>query len=95
MQHNSPCCDDLLFAIPGLLDYRAMVSDEEVSCLHIEYLAGVESRNIGEAIRGQLRRQPVIRKALTGGGLLIGDIRQVENFAGNHTMKRTILDLRT
>jgi phenylacetate-CoA ligase len=92
---HSQDLDDHLFQIPGLLDYRATLDREGKGRLHIAYLAVPSAGRIGEQIAGKLMEVPAVEKAALGGSLKVGEIIQVKQFTASHTVKQTILDLRT
>ncbi len=91
---HSQDLDDLLFAIPGLLDYRATLSRRERERLEIDFLLQAGDNATGEEIRRMLLQVPAVIDSLSGGGLELGPIRPVTGFAASHTVKRTILDQR-
>ncbi len=90
----SPDMDDWLYHVPGLLDYRAWLDNDEVDRLHIDYIAAPGAGRITDLLRIHITRFPSIRESLNSGELVIGTIEQVESFAPTHTLKRTLLDKR-
>nr|WP_232362546.1 AMP-binding protein [Desulfogranum mediterraneum] len=87
--------DDLLFRIPGLLDYRLRLDHEQRDRLHLDYLALAEARQLKEPLRAALISLPAIRDSLGCGKLVLGQFQQVDSFAAIHTLKRTIIDQRS
>lgn len=85
--------DDLLFQIPDLLDYRVTLEGEEISRLSVDFVIQGQSPSKAEICR-TLLRVSAIGDSFISGKLTIGEVRQVTGFAANHTVKRTILDLR-
>jgi phenylacetate-coenzyme A ligase PaaK-like adenylate-forming protein len=92
---HSQDLDDHLFQIPGLLEYRATLDREGEERLHIAYQAAPSAGRIDEQIAAKLLEIPAILEASLGGGLVVGEIVQVKQFTVSHTVKQTILDLRT
>jgi len=86
--------DDLLFAVPGLLDYRLTLMQNQVDRLDVEYMAGRDRHSIKQEIGRLLLQIPAIKDNLAERGLTVGTIRRVDGFGVSHTVKRTILDLR-
>jgi 7,8-dihydro-6-hydroxymethylpterin dimethyltransferase len=87
--------DDVLYAIPGLLDYRIILDSDGPERLHAEILATSAETAIVEHFRQKILLIPAIRDNVATGRLLLGTIRRVTGFAATHTVKRTILDLRS
>jgi hypothetical protein len=87
--------DDLLFQIPGLLDYRATLDRIGTDRLLVDFVAIPAMAGIEEEIRRMLLQAPAIKKSLANNELIIGLIRRVAGFTANHTVKRTILDQRS
>ncbi|GEM_PF-45427 len=92
---HSQDLDDHLYLIPGLLDYRIILDKDGPDRLHAELLATGDEIAILDHFRQKLLLIPAIRASLADGRLLLGTIRRVTGFAATHTIKRTILDLRT
>ncbi|MDP3479496.1 MAG: radical SAM protein [Desulfoprunum sp.] len=86
--------DDLLFRIPGLLDYRVTMAQDGMDRLQVDFVAVPGKSPIEEEIRRMLLQLPAVRESFAGGKILIGMIRRVASFAATHTVKRTILDQR-
>ncbi len=86
--------DDLLFQLPGLLDYRVSLDRPSTDRLVLDFVALAEKSPGEEEIRRQLLRAAAIRDSLVEEQLVIGRIRQVTGFAASHTVKRTIVDQR-
>ena len=87
--------DDMLFAVEGLLDYRAtldMAGGRER--LGIEFLAGQGHESLERRMEQALRRVPGVAAALEIGTLALGPMRRVQAFSPSHTVKRTIFDQR-
>ena len=91
---NSYQLDDFLFQIPGLFDYRLRLDRGEVDRLHIDYLAASETSPSDKEICRTLLEVPVILRSLVKHKLILGEIKQVEAFPPDHTVKRTIIDQR-
>lgn len=87
--------DDSLYAIPGLLDYRIILEGDGPEQLHAEIVATGDVPATLEQFRQKILLIPAIRDSVTAGRLSPGTIRTVTGFAANHTVKRTILDLRS
>lgn len=88
--------DDRLFKTRGLLDYRAILDRvDKADRLRLEVVAtpGIGNAAVNEVGR-LLLQVAVIRESLAEGSLVLGAVEQVERFAPDHTVKRTILDLR-
>ena len=86
--------DDQLFAIPGLLDYRAYLDRQGKDRLHLQFVFRAEGDGIRELIQSAVAKIPAIADNLTGGGLVWGACQQVKEFAVSHTVKRTLQDTR-
>lgn len=87
--------DDLLYPLPGMIDYRASLRrhhhDDRID---IRYTA-VSGKKTSEAgIRSLLLTHPLIHEEATGEGLVIGEISRIDVFSADHTGKRTICDRR-
>lgn len=87
--------DDTLYYIPGLLDYRIILDGDRPEQLHAEIVATGDGAATLEIFRQKILLIPAIRDNVTVGRLFPGIIRTVTGFAANHTIKRTILDLRS
>lgn len=85
--------DDALFALDGLMDYRATLGSDATEWLDVEFLAGPEHGQLGHTIRLAVNRIPAIARAMATGDLEIRT-RRVDFFSPSHTAKRTILDQR-
>jgi phenylacetate-coenzyme A ligase PaaK-like adenylate-forming protein len=88
--------DDSLYILTGLLDYRVTLdrycgSDR----LLLEYIAVPGSAISAEEIQRVVIQVPGIRESVASGKLVFGEFQKVEGFAATHTLKRTILDIRT
>ena len=92
---HSQDLDDVLYAIPGLLDYRIIIDAQGPERLHAELLATGAGTAIVEHFRQKILLIPAIHDSVAAGRLLLGTIRRVTGFAATHTVKRTILDLRS
>jgi phenylacetate-coenzyme A ligase PaaK-like adenylate-forming protein len=90
---HSQDLDDILYTIPGLLDYRIILDGKE-SLLHGEIVTTARADCLIDDFRQKLLRLPAIHASLAAGNLRLGKIRRVHHFAPSHTVKRTILDLR-
>ncbi len=86
--------DDVLFAIPGLLDYRVSLDHNGGDRLHVDFLALANLDCIAMEIRQRLLQVRAVTTCHKSGGLTLGDIRPVTSFTANHTVKRTLVDLR-
>jgi len=86
--------DDVLFQVPGLLDYRATLTHKGVDRLAIEYIASSDGRRVGDTMRQFISTIPELSGAEEMGMLHIDNFIHVESFTPSHTFKRTILDLR-
>jgi len=91
---HSQDLDDILYHIPGLLDYRLILDGKE-PLLHGEIVATTGADSLIEDFRQKLLRVPTIHASLAAGRLRLGKIRRVAHFTPTHTVKRTILDLRS
>jgi phenylacetate-CoA ligase len=87
--------DDVLFQIPGLLDYRATVDRQEKDRLNIDYLTSSAINRADKEIVQSLMQIPVVMSNHATGNLILGEIQNVEHFAATHTVKRSILDRRS
>jgi hypothetical protein len=87
--------DDRLFAVDGLLDYRATLSlADGLERLGIEFLAGSGHERLENEVVRSLRRVPAVAAALDLGSLVLGPMRRVDAFSPSHTVKRTLSDQR-
>lgn len=87
--------DDLLFATPGLIDYRLFLDHDGIDRLHGEFVFTVAGPAAAPAhLRHVLSQHPAIAKALAAGTLGINTLSRVNDFSPTHTIKRTIIDLR-
>lgn len=91
---RSHVLDDLLFQVPGLLDYRATLDNRDVDRLSFEYVADSRIKTVESDMRRLLFETLEISDLLKSGDVLLENIQQVQSFAPTHTLKRTILDLR-
>jgi phenylacetate-coenzyme A ligase PaaK-like adenylate-forming protein len=87
--------DDLLFQIPGLLDYRITLDRIGTDRLLVGFVAAPAMAGIEKEIRRMLLQVPAIHDSLANNELIIGMIHRVAGFAASHTVKRTILDQRS
>jgi phenylacetate-coenzyme A ligase PaaK-like adenylate-forming protein len=85
--------DDVLFQIPGLLDYRVTLDNSGVDSLNFEYISS-RGDTVGQEMRQLLSDISDIAQLIGSKKLLLEKIQQVESFAQAHTLKRTILDIR-
>ncbi|MFT5700079.1 MAG: phenylacetate-CoA ligase [Desulforhopalus sp.] len=90
----SQSLDDILFQVPGLLDYRATLDHEGVDRLTIDYIANSDDSQIAETIHTLVSDKPEIFRLKEMGLLHVEKINKVECFAPTHTIKRTVLDIR-
>jgi uncharacterized radical SAM superfamily Fe-S cluster-containing enzyme/phenylacetate-coenzyme A ligase PaaK-like adenylate-forming protein len=86
--------DDLLFAIPGLIDYRIILDRNDLDRLHGEFVATGDEASTLARIREKLLQLPAIGDSLANRRLALATLHLVTGFSANHTVKRTILDLR-
>ena len=87
--------DDALFALDGLLDYRATLGHSNgCDLLGIEFLARPGHEHVDLKISQALAKIPAIASALAQGGLRLGPMLRVSSFSPSHTVKRTLLDQR-
>jgi phenylacetate-CoA ligase len=92
---HSQDLDDLLFATPGLIDYRLLLDHDGIDRLHGEFVFTVAGPAASPAhLRHVLEQHPAIAKALAAGALGINTLSRVNGFSPTHTVKRTIIDLR-
>jgi phenylacetate-coenzyme A ligase PaaK-like adenylate-forming protein len=87
--------DDRLFAVNGLLDYRATVQGQRgAERLVLEFLSlsghGPHLRDVESA----LLQVPAVAAAVGLGTLSLGALQRVDAFSPSHTVKRTIADQR-
>jgi phenylacetate-coenzyme A ligase PaaK-like adenylate-forming protein len=87
--------DDSLFAICGIVDFRASLHSGTPERMTIEYRKGAGYSVDENEIRAGLLDVSALRKATESGSLAIAGIIPVDSFAIHHTIKRTIKDLRT
>lgn len=92
LHHQS--LDDILFQVPGLLDYRATLDHKGVDRLAIEYISSSGDRRIAETMHQLITNISEISGAEEMGMLHVDNFTHVKRFAPSHTLKRTILDLR-
>ena len=87
--------DDVLFALDGLLDYRATLGHAKgCDLLGIEFLARPGHEFVDLEIPPTLAKVPAIASALENGGLRLGSMLRVPSFSPSHTVKRTLFDQR-
>lgn len=91
--------DDILFQLPGLLDYRVTLAGDCAETLGFEFIASHSEKNEkGDTVAREMKRLliavPEIARLIESGKLLFEKFQQVESFAPAHTLKRTILDIR-
>lgn len=87
--------DDALFALDGLLDYRATLGHSNgCDLLGIEFLARPGHEHVDRELSLTLAKVPAIASALAHGGLMFGPMLRVSSFSPSHTVKRTLLDQR-
>jgi len=87
--------DDALFALDGLLDYRATLGHSNgYDLLGIEFLARAGHEFVDLKIPLTLAKVPAIASALAQGGLRLGPMLRVSSFSPSHTVKRTLFDQR-
>ncbi|BHH81862.1 hypothetical protein LA52FAK_01510 [Desulforhopalus sp. 52FAK] len=92
LHHQS--LDDILFQVPGLLDYRATLDHKGVDRLSIEYMSSAHHRSIADTMHQLISTISEISGAEAMGMLHVDNFTHVKRFAPSHTLKRTILDLR-
>lgn len=91
---TSQTLDEALFALEGLLDYRATLDAAQGGDrLGIEFLARPGHDHLERDIVLAVERVPAVAAGL-GRGLLLGPMRRVAAFSPSHTVKRTLADLR-
>jgi uncharacterized radical SAM superfamily Fe-S cluster-containing enzyme/phenylacetate-coenzyme A ligase PaaK-like adenylate-forming protein len=90
----SPDLDDLLYHIPGLIDYRIILDRDVVDRLHGEFVITAGGDDTLTQIREKLLQLPAIGDSLADGRLTMAGLNRVSSFTVTHTIKRTILDLR-
>lgn len=91
---TSQALDEVLFALDGLLDYRATVdAADDGERLGIEFLARPGHDQLERDIAQAVKRIPAVVAGL-GHGFFLGPMRRVSAFSPSHTVKRTIADLR-
>jgi phenylacetate-coenzyme A ligase PaaK-like adenylate-forming protein len=86
--------DDILFTVPGLLDYRLTLVNKGTDRIGVDYIAAEGAIDVGKQMKRLMQEIPEILRAIENGGLLLDAFQQVDSFAPTHTVKRTILDLR-
>ena len=87
--------DDALFALDGLLDYRATLGHSSGrDLLGVEYLARPGHEVVNMEILLTLAKVPAIGSALVHGGLRLGPMLRVSSFSPSHNVKRTLFDQR-
>ncbi|ACU89649.1 DVU_1553 family AMP-dependent CoA ligase [Desulfomicrobium baculatum] len=87
--------DDALFALDGLLDYRATLGHANgCDLLGIEFLARPGHEHVDRELSLTLAKVPAIASALAQGGLRFGPMLRVSAFSPSHTVKRTLFDQR-
>ncbi|MFH0784403.1 MAG: radical SAM protein [Pseudomonadota bacterium] len=91
---SSQDLDDVLFAIPGLLDYRVTLDYKRGDRLHVDFVSLPNTHCIADEIRQRLLQVQAVKTCHKSGGLTLGGIRLVPSFTATHTVKRTLLDLR-
>ena len=91
---SSQTIDDILFTVPGLLDYRLTLVNKGTDRIGVEYIAASGAIDVGTQMKRLLQEIPEILRAMGTGSLLMDAFQQVDSFAPTHTVKRTILDLR-
>ncbi len=90
--------DEVLFRIPGLLDYRAVVKDgPNGDRLNITVSAGAgRAAELNDAVRHALEEYEVVRNAMATGSLSLGDVKcTTEHWPVSFVAKRAIQDHRT
>lgn len=88
--------DDRLFAVGGLLDYRATLRTQDgVDFLGVEFLTIKDGSGMEDALSRAMLAVPAVTTAVRTGGLRCGVPRRVAAFSPSHTFKRTICDQRT
>jgi phenylacetate-coenzyme A ligase PaaK-like adenylate-forming protein len=88
--------DDRLYMLAGLLDYRVTLDDACGSNrLQIDYITAPGYAISAEEMQNVIVQVPAIGESVANGKLVFGEFQQVEGFAATHTLKRTILDVRT
>lgn len=90
----SPDLDDLLYDIPGLVDYRIILDRDVVDRLHGEFVATGDAASTLAQVREKLLQHPAIGGSLATRRLALATLHLVTGFTATHTVKRTILDLR-
>ena len=89
--------DDVLFPIPGLLDYQAVLTDgNDLDRLDIVVRAGdCECEAILDAVYRGLTESEVLRTAIHEGSISVGSVTFASNgWVSTGTAKRSILDHR-
>ncbi len=91
---SSPDLDDVLYLIPGLLDYRATIHDHDGEVLDIAYTSHDNELLVKRDIYEKLLENKVISAGVLEKKLTIGKIEQVQEFPADHRFKRTVIDQR-
>jgi len=89
--------DEVLFPLPGLLNFQAAVTEENGrDCLHVSlFTQGGPAESLFRSTRQALESIPALRKALADGSLRIGPLGIADNiWLSNGSIKRTIHDNR-
>ena len=88
--------DECFFAIPGLLDFRASLSQDcsGKDILTIEYMPTLRSSDCRREICSKVVEINSVMRELDNGTLAIAPPVRVDRFLDSHTVKRTIMDLR-
>jgi len=93
-QLSIPDLDDVVFSVPGILDYQAEVYGREGRA-HLRLKVHVEagaSKEAQDAVSEALGRTPLMKKAVAEGSLVLDTIAFW--VLGTGTAKRKIFDLR-
>jgi phenylacetate-coenzyme A ligase PaaK-like adenylate-forming protein len=87
--------DDALFALDGLLDYRASLTRSAGrDAISVEFLARPGHERLEREIHRALKSVPALNMAMQSLTFEAGPALRVESFSPSHTLKRTILDNR-
>lgn len=86
--------DDTLFLVPGLLDYRAVLTRNARERLDIEFLSRTDDCAVRKRMEQVLVDMDAINSALKTGRFELGSVQAVSAFSPSHTIKRTIVDHR-
>ncbi len=93
---SSQDLDDTMYRLDNILDYRVQLSDGDPEQITLEYLSSREQPEMdNQRITELLKDVPAIAENLQQGSLEIGSIVQINSFPASHTLKRTIIDLRS